>query len=107
MIKAQFLQKDGQMIGFKVSGHALLADAGQDVACASVTSALQMAANTITEIIGTKAEIKTGEAVVSLELKDSGEKARTAALVLDGLRLHYKLLAEEFPENIRVEELEV
>jgi uncharacterized protein YsxB (DUF464 family) len=39
MITAEFYRtSDNKLIGFSVSGHAGMADFGQDIACASVSS---------------------------------------------------------------------
>ena len=57
MITAQF-QKSGQKFkAFSIEGHAGYADAGRDIVCASVTSAVQLTANAITEQFGEKAEV--------------------------------------------------
>ena len=50
MIVAEFLKKNGNITGFKVSGHAGYDDIGKDIVCASVSSAVMMTANLITEI---------------------------------------------------------
>ena len=39
-------------ISFTVKGHSGSANAGEDIVCAAVSSAVYMAANTVTEILG-------------------------------------------------------
>jgi uncharacterized protein YsxB (DUF464 family) len=109
MVRARFLFNGGLIQGFKVTDHAGLADAGRDIACASVTSAVQMASNTITEVVGITAEIKTDEARVYLTLPNelNENEQNCAQAVLNGMRLHFNLLAEEFPGTISVEDMEV
>ncbi|HEX3026657.1 MAG TPA: ribosomal-processing cysteine protease Prp [Clostridia bacterium] len=109
MITARFFLKNGAVAGFEVSGHAGMDAQGHDVACASVTSAVQMAANTVTEIIGAKAGIQVDEALIKMELADTNgaESEKAVQAVLKGMRLHLKLLTQEFQEFIRVEDMEV
>lgn len=112
MTTAKFLHKGGKLVGFSVQGHTGLACSGEDVACASVSSAVQMAANTLTETLGLNAEIRTREALVYLRLSDAADEAGmqrafAADAVLKGMRAHFKLLSEEFPGYIRTEDSEV
>ena len=81
MITAQF-QKSGQKFkAFSIEGHAGYADAGRDIVCASVTSAVQLTANAITEQFGEKAEVIVEENRISLLLpSNAGEEA---ALLLE------------------------
>ena len=48
MIYAEFFTRQEKLYGFKISGHAGYADKGEDIVCASVSSAVQLVANTIT-----------------------------------------------------------
>ena len=41
MTKASFAIQDGQLRGFQVEGHSGLAEAGEDVLCAAITSAVR------------------------------------------------------------------
>ena len=108
MIHARFLVKDGQISGFEVRGHAGYDDAGRDIACASVTSAVQMAANTVTEVLGVPAKVTVEEAKVALLLPEApAEGAGAAGAVLKGLLIYLSLLAEEFAGCISVENREV
>ena len=90
----------GRLTGFCISGHAGLAESGQDVLCAFVSSAAYMAANTITEIIGAQAQAQAddGNMIVSVDQKDIG-KCQT---VLAGLRLHLLQTEEQYPKNLKV-----
>ncbi len=104
MIKAKFFQKNGKLTGFEVSGHAGFDLYGKDIVCASVSSAVQLTANGITEILGEKAEISVGDNKVSLSLVDSFEKTEN---FLKALKLHLKLLADDYPGTIHISCMEV
>ena len=51
MIRADFFANaDGALLGFSVLGHSGLAQEGEDILCAAVSSAAYMTANTVLEI---------------------------------------------------------
>ncbi|HEX2938273.1 MAG TPA: ribosomal-processing cysteine protease Prp [Ruminiclostridium sp.] len=109
MIKAQFYKVADRYCGFCVSGHALYDESGQDIVCASVSSAVQMAANTITEIIAADASVKVEEdGAVNLRLvSGGGEKIESASAVISGLRLHLTLLSKQYKGTIGIDDSEV
>ncbi len=103
MIKAKFFQTDGKLTGFEISGHAGFDLYGKDIVCASVSSAVQLTANGITEILGKKADISVGDNKVSLSLVDSFEEDK----FLQALKLHLELLADDYPGTIHISCMEV
>lgn len=107
MIRARFFCDDEKMYGFEISGHAGYADKGKDIVCASVSSAVQMTANTITDIIGEKADVKAAGDNISLRLNMSGETNDSVQAVMKGLHLHLSILSDQFEGTIRVEDSEV
>jgi uncharacterized protein YsxB (DUF464 family) len=109
MIRARFINKGGSIRSFEVSGHAGYADDGSDIVCASVSSAVQMAVNTITEVIGLAAEVNSDGNLIRLRLpkSDSGNKTAAAQAVINGLRLHLSILSEQYEETISIEDSEV
>ncbi len=101
MIVADFFSdRDNKLTGFCVTGHAGLADYGEDVCCASVSSAVMMAANTITEAFRLDAQVEVNENEIKLMLPSdpdgSGDK------VLLGLMIHLNNMADEFVGHIKV-----
>ena len=103
MIKAKFFQTDGKLTGFEISGHAGFDLYGKDIVCASVSSAVQLTANGITEILGKKADISVGDNKVSLSLVDSFEEDK----FLQALKFHLELLADDYPGTIHISCMEV
>ena len=101
MINANFKRSGGSLCGFSVSGHSGYADAGSDIVCASVSSAVMLACNLMTDIFKLDADISVGSDKISLSLR-SGDTG-----VLEGLLDHLKALEEEYPENIKVKISEV
>ena len=104
MIRAVFERKNGRLCGFRMSGHAGYADAGQDIVCAAVTSAVQYATIMITEQFREpcqeQADEQGDENLVTVRLT-SPEKGQAAA-VLEGLCMHLSILSEDFPGMIAI-----
>ena len=42
MTTVTFLTEESRIVGFEVSGHSGYADAGEDIVCAAVTSAIRL-----------------------------------------------------------------
>ena len=105
MINAVFTVKDGLIRAYEVSGHSDYSEQGSDIICSAVSSAVYMAANTITEVQQIKAEITVNDGFMSLNL--SQQDAKTAEEILNGLLLHLNALAKEYNEFINVKISEV
>ena len=105
MITAEFYRSvDNKLIGFSISGHAGFADFGQDIACASVSSAVMLAVNTLTEVfqIDAKTEVLENDILLKLQDRNSAEGDK----ILLGLMAHLYMLGEEFPGAINVKIIE-
>lgn len=105
MIQAKILRRNGRTAGFSVSGHAGYADCGKDIVCAAVSSAVQLTANGITEVLHCPAEVSVEENAVTL--RTSGQPSRETEAFLDAFRLHMEVLAEEYPSFIQLRYMEV
>ena len=77
----------------------MFAENGKDIICAAVSSAVYMAANTITEIIGANADAKADDGLMCVTLDKTDEQTET---VLRGLELHLTELSKQYPENIKI-----
>ncbi len=104
MIQALFYRRKGALAGFSVSGHAGFADSGKDIVCAAVTSAVELTANGITEVACEKASVSAGDNEVRLTVEKITPQS---TLLLQAMRLQLQLLAEQFPKNIRIQDMEV
>lgn len=102
MITAKFDFAENDLItGFIVSGHSGSAVSGQDIICSAVSSSAYMVANTITEIMAIKAEIRESDGEMKLRLnRDDAEKASD---ILKGFYLHMGQLSKMYPDYIKVE----
>ncbi|MBR2315677.1 MAG: ribosomal-processing cysteine protease Prp [Clostridia bacterium] len=87
----------GDYKGFEVDGHSGYAEEGSDIICASVSSAAYMTANTLTEIIGVKADIEVEDGYMHLVLSEENE---TAKKLIEGFALHIGQLSEQYPDYV-------
>ncbi len=105
MISIRFFRQNSCLCGAELSGHAGFAAKGEDIVCASISSAVQLTANMLTEIFHINADVSVCENSISIMLP-----ANTSAegiKILEGLRLHSELLKEDFPKFIKITYTEV
>ena len=101
MIKAEFfVDRSGYICGFHIHGHSMMAESGQDVLCAFVSSAAYMAANTITDVIGADAQAQDGDG--DMRLAVAGSDLVSCQIVLAGLKLHLCETEKQYPNNLNV-----
>ena len=103
-------QMEGERItGFTVQGHSGYADAGSDIVCAAVTSAVRLVECAVNDVLGLEASVKVREKDASITLKLPSHLGQTnestCQALLAALMLHFVQLAEEYPENITVLEV--
>ena len=101
MTSVKFLADDKNLCGFEISGHSSVNedDESGKIVCAAVSSAAYMAANTITEIIGDKADIEIDDAVMCVKIKNP---SAFTVKVLEGLKLHLTELSVQYSNNIKI-----
>ena len=99
---------DGDRItGFTVAGHSGYAEAGADIVCAAVSTAVTMAEAIINEVCGAKAKVrvKKEDARVTLTLPTSCDEEETVQAVLSGLMLTLLNIKEDYEDYIEVLEV--
>lgn len=99
MIEAVFKQDGKGITAVSISGHAGFAEYGSDIVCASVTSAVQMTANGITEILKVPALVTVEENSIVIELEQTTVAARD---MLAALKLHLELLSQDYKAHIKI-----
>ncbi len=101
MILARFNKNSDGYRSFSVTGHAGTDQYGFDVACAAVSSAVQMTANGITEVAGIPAAVEVSGEIIAVSLPE-GKPDECANVLIGALHLHLTLLSEEYKDAIRV-----
>ncbi|HZJ77469.1 MAG TPA: ribosomal-processing cysteine protease Prp [Clostridia bacterium] len=101
MINVTFFVKDGLIYGFELKGHSGYAPLGRDIVCAAVSSAAEMTSNTITQILGIKADVTESDNGY-LKLTVPKEFVKSVESLLKGFRLHIKCISQEYPSNVKL-----
>ena len=99
---------DGDRItGFSVSGHSGYAEAGADIVCAAISTAVTMAEAIINEVCGAKAKVRVKEedARITLTLPATCEEEESVQAVLAGMMLYLINLRDEYSDYIEVLEV--
>jgi uncharacterized protein YsxB (DUF464 family) len=96
MTKATFYFDRDVPYGFLIEGHSGFAEEGEDIVCASVSSAAYMVANTILEVMKVNAKADVSDAKMKLTVKK--EQRHITKDILLGLKLHLDSLAEDYPK---------
>ena len=98
---------DDRITGFSVSGHSGYAEAGQDIVCAAITTAVTMAEATINDVCGAKAKVRVKEedARITLTLPTSCDEEEAVQAVLSGMMVTLISLREEYEDYIEVLEV--
>ena len=109
MITATFHLDGKRIVSFQVEGHSGLADEGEDVLCAAVTSAVRLTECAVNDVLGLEAsvKVKSEKALISLKLPVGLGQTNesTCQTLLTGLMVYLTQLCEEYPDNIIVMEV--
>ena len=108
MTRVEFFDQDGRITGFTVSGHSGYAEAGADIVCAAVSTAVQMTEIVINDVLGNCAKTKVNEeeARITLKLPATCEDEEAVQSVLTGMMLTLCELRDQYPDYIEVMEVQ-
>ena len=108
MTSVEFFNEGGRITGFRCSGHSGYAEAGADIICAAVSTAVTFAADTITEVLGERAKVKVNEpdARITLKLPAVCEEEEAVQAILTGMMLTLSHWRDDYPDYIEVMEVQ-
>ena len=108
MTRVEFFDQDGRINGFVVSGHSGYAEAGADIVCAAVSTAVKLVECTISEVLGNRVKTKVNEeeARITLTLPAACEDEEAVQAVLTGMMLTLCELRDQYPDYIEVMEVQ-
>ena len=69
MTTAEFAMDGSRVTGFTIKGHSKFADAGEDLVCAAITSAVRLTECAVNDVLGLGATVKVDEQRASISLK--------------------------------------
>lgn len=111
MTTVTFTTRGQRIEGVEFKGHAALADAGEDILCAALTSAIRLLETTVNDVlaVGAAVKVKEDKALISLKLPgDMGqENEDVCQALLSGLMVYLTDLSGEYPNNLSVLDMEV
>ena len=106
MTTVTFRMEGDRIIGFDSKGHSGYAEAGADIVCAAITSAVRPVDATVNDVLGLAASVKVREKDASISLRLPGGLSPTAEstcqALLTGLMVYLTELHDEYPDNIEV-----
>ena len=106
MTDVKVFRSEGGYVGFSVRDHSDYDEEGADIVCSAISSAVQFAANGITEVAGAVADISVDEETAEITLRTSPDN-EAAQVLLASFVLHMEILSEDYNENIKFCILEV
>lgn len=108
MTTVTFLTEERRIIGFDAVGHSGFGEAGEDIVCAAVTSAVRLVEATVNEVMGLCASVKVNEKNATIHFRLPGGLGQTAEStcqnLMAGLMVYLAELHDEYPEHIEVME---
>ena len=106
MTTVTFRMEGDRITGFDSKGHSGYAEAGSDIVCAAITSAIRLVEATVNDVLGLAASVKVREEDASISLRLPGALAPTAEStcqsLMTGLMVYFAQLHDEYPDNIEV-----
>ena len=114
MTKCEFLIDENTLAGtdnrrirgFHITGHSGNAEAGHDIVCAAISTAVIMAEAIINDVCHANAKVRDrGNADISLTLPASCDDEEIVQAVLNGMLLTLLNIQEDHPDYIEVLEV--
>ena len=106
MTTVTFRMAEDRIIGFDSEGHSGYAEAGADIVCAAITSAIRLVDATVNEVLGLCAAVNIREENATLSFRLPGGLSETAEAtcqsLMTGLMVFFTELHDEYPDNIEV-----
>ena len=101
MTSVEFLADKKGIYGFCVSGHSSKScdDELGKIVCASVSSAVYLVANTVTDIIGDAADARVKDGLMNFTVKNPSDATYK---LMYGLKLHLTELSKQYSNNITI-----
>ncbi len=109
MTSITFESEGSRLVSLTLSGHSGFADAGADILCAAITSAVRLIECALNDVMGLEVAIKQREQDAFLSLKlPNGLPEETESLcqtLLASAMVYFVQLSEEYPDHLIVLEV--
>ncbi|MBO5008088.1 MAG: ribosomal-processing cysteine protease Prp [Clostridia bacterium] len=104
-----FRDKGADIVKGELIGHTDYAELGEDIVCASISSVLFMALNGIENVLKVDFGYETDDGYAMFVLPEDldDNKKKEINILLDSMYLFFKSIEEQYPDNVKITELEV
>ena len=106
MTTITFRMEGDRITGFDSTGHSGYAEAGADIVCAAITSAIRLVEATVNDVLGLSAAVRVDERETKISFRLPGglsaSAESTCQALLTGLMVYLTQIRDEFPDNIEV-----
>ncbi len=102
MTKIFLFKKKDHIFACQVKGHSGYAENGNDIVCAAVSTAVQMALVGLDEVLHLKLEQKTSDGFLSFKILEGFEDER-AQVLLSAMEKTLQKLAMEYGKFVKME----
>ena len=107
MSKVEIFRKNGNIIGYKASGHSGYSEQGSDIICSAISTSLQMTLIGIQEVLKLKVDFKINDGFLDVDLKNiSLDKLTQTNILTEAMAIFLKELTKQYPKYIRLVEKE-
>ena len=107
MTKVEIFRKNGNIIGYKASGHSGYSEQGSDIICSAISTSLQMTLIGIQEVLKLKVDFKINDGFLDVDLKNiSLDKLTQTNILTEAMAMFLKELTKQYPKYIRLVEKE-
>ena len=107
MTKVEIFRKNGNIIGYKASGHSGYSEQGSDIICSAISTSLQMTLIGIQEVLKLKVDFKINDGFLDVDLKNiSQDKLTQTNRLTEAMAIFLKELTKQYPKYIRLVEKE-
>lgn len=107
MTKVEIFRKNGNIIGYKASGHSGYSEQGSDIICSAISTSLQMTLIGIQEVLKLKVDFKINDDFLDVDLKNiSQDKLTQTNILTEAMAIFLKELTKQYPKYIRLVEKE-
>ena len=107
MTKVEIFRKNGNIIGYKASGHSGYSEQESDIICSAISTSLQMTLIGIQEVLKLKVDFKINDGFLDVDLKNiSLDKLTQTNILTEAMAIFLKELTKQYPKYIRLVEKE-
>ena len=107
MTKVEIFRKNGNIIGYKASGHSGYSEQGSDIICSAISTSLQMTLIGIQEVLKLKVDFTINDGFLDVDLKNiSLDKLTQTNILTEAMAIFLKELTKQYPKYIRLVEKE-